>query len=59
MSRDIPNWIIIDANTQETMCKRCGESEKLPKFPIVSEAFIKWSKYFGEKHKYCKPQEKL
>ena len=53
MKFKIPKWIYFDGETGEIYCKICGEREK-PKLPIPIDAFIKWSEYFGLKHKFCK-----
>ena len=52
----IPRWIIIDADANIQLCERCGAIEKLPQMPISIDEFIKWSEYFGEKHKNCKEE---
>lgn len=48
----LKGWILIDGDTGEIVCKRCGECEK-PKLPMPIDAFIKFCQYFGEKHKFC------
>ena len=53
MNKKIPNWIFIDSETSEVYCERCGEREK-PKLPMPITSFVKWSEYFGDKHKFCK-----
>jgi hypothetical protein len=53
MSRKIPKWIFIDAKTSEAFCERCGGREKIP-MPLPITAFVKWSEYFGDRHKFCK-----
>lgn len=51
--RKIPKWIFIDSNTSEMYCDRCKEREK-PILPMPVTAFVRWSEYFGDRHKYCK-----
>jgi hypothetical protein len=48
----IPSWILIDGNTGDAVCERCGTREKVP-LPMPITAFVKWAEYFGEKHKMC------
>jgi rRNA maturation protein Nop10 len=49
------DWIV--AEGEGTLCQRCGETEKIP-VPIPIPAFVKWAKYFIEKHRYCKETAK-
>lgn len=53
MSKKIPSWIRVDGTTGETYCERCGEREK-PKLPMPISSYVKWSEYFGDKHKFRK-----
>ncbi|MFH0878118.1 MAG: hypothetical protein V2A34_00245, partial [Lentisphaerota bacterium] len=46
------DWIVMDCNTSEVVCKRCGERET-PKYPIPVDAFTKWIEYFVARHKFC------
>lgn len=48
----IPKWVFINSDTWEMFCERCLEREKV-RLPMSVTAFLKFSKYFGERHKYC------
>ena len=50
----IPKWITVYAETNEVHCEYCGEREHF-KLPMPISSFVKWCKYFGDKHKFCKP----
>jgi rRNA maturation protein Nop10 len=52
VSRKIPKWIFIDDRTWEAFCDRCGKREKMP-LPMPISSVVKWSEYFGDKHKLC------
>jgi len=50
----IPEWIYFDGGGKypHAKCERCQQSEPVP-LPLPISAFVKWSKYFGDKHKFC------
>jgi hypothetical protein len=52
----IPKWIFISGRTGEAFCGRCGKGERVP-LPLSIDAFVKWSEYFGEKHKGCEEKK--
>ncbi|MFH1731123.1 MAG: hypothetical protein ABIF82_05685 [Planctomycetota bacterium] len=56
-ARKIPKWIVIDANTSEAVCERCGQRERAP-LPAPISSFVKWCESFGDKHKLCRLVEK-
>lgn len=53
MKSKIPEWVMIDGNTGEAVCERCGTREKIP-LPMPVTAFTDWAKSYGSKHLYCK-----
>lgn len=53
MGKKIPDWIVLDFTTGNMRCEHCGKIEKVP-LPMPISSFVKWSEYFGDKHKFCK-----
>lgn len=50
----IPEWIYFySGGTPHAKCERCKQSEPVP-LPMLISAFVKWSEYFGDKHRFCK-----
>jgi len=56
MKSKIPKWIILDGNSGEAVCLRCGDREA-PRLPMPIDAFLKWGEYIGLKHKFCEEKK--
>lgn len=50
MKQGKTDWIVVGG--EGALCRRCGESEKIP-IPMPVSAFGKWCEYFIEKHRLC------
>lgn len=52
MSREIPDWIVIDATRQCQRCTRCGREEALV-VPTLVDAFVLRAQAFAADHRDC------
>lgn len=50
--KSIPDWVFIDATTNEAYCERCGKRERLP-LPLPWTDFRDWGINFASRHRGC------